>query len=178
MSSPLVGLVGYAQAGKDTFAGFLGYRRIAFADALKAAALVANPFIIETADSLAKTVDHLGWEQSKKCPTVREFLQNFGMGIREHVGEDAWVDAAFKDYDPTVPTVITDVRFPNEIARIRSLGGIIVRIDRKGHAPVNAHVSEFAWQAETPDKHYTFANGALHHMQRVAEHLDRELRGA
>jgi hypothetical protein len=38
--------------------------------------------------------------------------------------------------------VITDVRFANEAAAIRSWGGEIIRIDRPGVGPVNGHVSE------------------------------------
>jgi hypothetical protein len=82
-----------------------------------------------------------------------------------------WVDAAFRDYDPEVPTVVTDVRFPNEIEKIRALGGVIVRIDRAGHQAANGHVSEFAWQDTPPDEHFTFEVGAFHHMKLVAESL-------
>jgi hypothetical protein len=175
-------MVGYAQAGKDTFAGYLGYRRLAFADVLKNVALGCDP-IIEVRDQqvtrLRAIVDHLGWEYAKsEYPEVRRFLQLLGTeGGRAHLGENVWVDAAFKDYDPGVPTVFTDVRFPNEIQAIRDRGGIIVRIDRAGHKPVNGHVSEFAWQATEPDEHFVFDVGAFHHMKLVAASLDSRLRG-
>ena len=165
MSSPLVGLVGYAQAGKDTFAGYLGFKRLAFADKLRDVAYDGSPWYREQ-------VLKYGYEWSKaNVHGFREFLQDFGMAVREHFGEDTWVNAAFNDYDPSVATVFTDVRFPNEIARIKAEGGIIVRIDRVGHAPANTHISEHAWQATRPDEHYVFADGALHHMELVAHSL-------
>jgi hypothetical protein len=40
--------------------------------------------------------------------------------------------------------IITDCRFPNEAQAIKDKGGIIIRIDRPGIKPVNAHPSETA----------------------------------
>lgn len=167
----LVGLVGYAQAGKDTFAGYLGYKRIAFADVLRKVAYDSIDPV------LRKQWDEIGYERMKsETQWFRPYLQDLGCAVRDHIGPDTWVDAAFKDYDPAVPTVVTDVRFPNEIAKIRSLGGIIVRINRAGHAPANTHISEHAWQETVPDFAYTFADGALRHMEMVAKFLDLNLR--
>lgn len=182
-NGPLVGMVGYAQAGKDTFAGYLGYQRLAFADVLKAVAYGADPIVhVENGECvrLRTVVDHLGWEVCKsEYPEVRRFLQLLGTeGGRDNLGPNVWVDAAFKDYNPRLPTVFTDVRFPNEIEAIKARGGIIVRIDRVGHVPVNGHVSEFAWQDVEPDEHFTFEVGAFHHMKLVAQSLDWRLRRA
>lgn len=179
---PLVGLVGYAQAGKDTFAGMLGYSRLAFADPLKQLAVACRPSfdLFNGSDCwpLDEIVEHLGWERAKaEVPGVREFLQNLGVGARDILASDIWVQAAFAKYDPSQPTVFTDVRFPNEIDAIRHRGGVIVRIDRVGHAPVNSHVSEFAWQSTEPDYQFTFETGDLAAMQRSAEYLNRRLRG-
>lgn len=185
-NAPLVGMVGYAQAGKDTFARFLGYQRIAFADVLKAVAYGADPVVHAYVRydgelilvHLREVVDEVGWELAKsEYPEVRRFLQLLGTeGGRNNLGPNVWVDAAFKDYDPSVPTVFTDVRFPNEIEAIRSRGGVIARIDRVGHQPVNGHVSEFAWQDCEPEHQWTFEDGALYHMEWVARFLDLSLR--
>ena len=40
-----------------------------------------------------------------------------------------------------------DVRFPNEAEFVRQSGGIVVRIERPDHGPVNQHVSD-AGQSE------------------------------
>jgi len=175
---PLVGLVGYAQSGKDTFATALGYRRIAFADPLKRLAVACNPGLadVETC-KLASRVEEMGWEQVKRLyPDAREFLQDLGVGVRDILGADTWVRAAFAQYDPTQATVITDCRFPNELRAIKDRGGVIVRIERPGVGPVNAHVSEHAWGSVAPD--YVIENGGdLEHLRRQAEELDRALRG-
>ena len=167
---PLVGLVGYAQSGKDTFAQYLGYQRLAFADALKELALAAHP-------ALRMSVPEKGWEWVKKdLPGGREFLQDLGVGVRDVLGADTWVRAAFAKYDPTLPTVFTDVRFPNEIEAIRGRGGVIVRIERVGHQPPNNHVSEFAWQSTEPDFVIRAESGDLKGLSLQAYLLDADLR--
>lgn len=134
--APLIGLVGYAQAGKDTFGAALGYRRIAFADPLKEMALKLD-------EKLAFWVEEKGWEWTKEhLAGAREFLQNLGVACREAFGAGVWVDAAFKKYDTFEATVFTDVRFQSEVDAIREHKGIIVRITREGQGPVNGHVSE------------------------------------
>lgn len=185
VQAPLVGLCGLAQSGKDTFAGYLGYRRIAFADPLKELALACNPLVWTDDDwsthTLRWIVETYGWEAAKqmRCAygkDVRQLLQDLGVGVRDILGPDTWVDAAFRTYDPAVATVITDCRFPNEFERIRSLGGVIVRIERHGQGSPDQHVSEQAWKAIEPDHWFTFADGAFADMQGQAERLDAWLR--
>lgn len=178
MSEPLVGLMGYAQSGKDTFAGLLGYRRIAFADKLKDLALACSPLVGDQRDAgdLETIVSDFGWEYAKaKVPGVREFLQNLGVGVRDILGRDLWVHAALSDYEPGLPTVITDVRFLNEIAEIKNLGGFIVRIDRPGIEAPNNHVSEHGWQDTEPDL-LVVNDGDLAELEAKARILDRLLR--
>lgn len=172
----LVGMVGYAQAGKDTFARFMGWRRMAFADKLKQVALECNPRFVSPmglSQPLATIVSLYGWEYAKKVPGVREFLQNLGLAIRDHVNYSAWVDATMRDLDPNVNTVITDVRFPNEVKAVRDRGGFIVRIQREGHGPVNGHVSE-QLQVD-PDFDFLFDEGDFAHMEEVAVDLRHRL---
>lgn len=175
--APLVGLVGYAQSGKDTFASGMGFRRLAFADPLKELAVACNPIVLPRAANLARLVRGYGWEYCKaEVPGVREFLQNLGTGVRDVLGADTWVEAAFAKYDTNVPTVFTDVRFPNEIRAIRERGGVIIRIDRPGVEPPNQHVSEFAWQDCGPE--YVVVNdGTLEQFLADARFHARNLSG-
>lgn len=179
MSAPLFGLVGYAQSGKDTFAGYLGFRRIAFADALKSVAEFMNPVITPEYERLSKYLVE-GWEAAKTRPGVREYLQNLGMAMRSYAGESVWVDAAFKNYDPALPTVFTDVRFQDEYDAIRARGGQIIRIVREGQKPANGHVSEqLASEDYGPYADYTLYapwDGVLHleaHANWLREELSR-----
>jgi hypothetical protein len=151
----IVGLAGYARAGKDTVAGILhdaGFRQIAFADALKKVLYDMDPY-------LAHVVDIHGWEGAKQAPTgVREALQRLGVACRDHIGRDVWVDAVFHQiedaYDHAGPTrwVISDVRFPNEFAAVRAHAGHMWRITRPVTGPVNGHISEVAIDGERYDQ--------------------------
>lgn len=146
----LVGLSGYARSGKDTAAAALiaaGWQRVAFADKLRAVADDSNPWVMQAGGSAIKLHDlvaRVGWEEAKKNPDVREFLQNLGVSVRKRLGEDTWVNAAFLDVDKSRPVVITDCRFPNEAQAIKARGGKIVRISRDTVRAVNAHESETA----------------------------------
>lgn len=163
--APLIGLVGYAQAGKDTFGAALGYRRIAFADTLKAIALESHP-------EIAWWVKERGWEWAKShLPGCREFLQALGVSVRYHIGPDTWVNAAFRTYDPFEATVITDVRFQSEVDAVRERKGIIVRITREGLEPVNNHVSEQLVATIVPDYDITAPDPGVHILQAEAHRL-------
>lgn len=142
----IIGLTGYAQHGKDTTGEYLvqqyGFKRYAFADQLKELALYINPYVDgKYTLRLWQLVQDAGWENAKKEPEVRRFLQELGTGVREILGEDAWVDALVKKirddglWDRQGPKhdakiVITDVRFPNEARLIRDRGGFMWRVKR------------------------------------------------
>jgi hypothetical protein len=163
--APLVGVMGYAQAGKDTFGTALGYDRIAFADQLKALALACHP-------EIRFWVEEKGWEWAKlNHPGCREFLQDLGVGAREIIGPNVWVDAAFLGWNPTRPTVITDVRFPNEVQAIRDRGGLIVKIVREGHKPPNNHVSETYVDEVDPDYIFTAPYPGIPILQNMAHNF-------
>lgn len=145
----LVGLTGYAQSGKDTSAGFMaehGFQRLAFADALKNLAVLAGPEFADRTDyirPLADIVEQYGWEYAKaSVGGVREFLQDLGVGVRDIIGSETWVNVVLRQLQPGGLYVITDVRFPNEVQAIRRAGGTIARVQRPGTGAVNAHVSE------------------------------------
>lgn len=144
----LIGLCGYARSGKDEVAKILsaerGFTRVAFADALREVAYLADPHF------LRPLVDAYGWEAAKKEPKVREFLQDLGVAVRTVLGPSTWVDVAL--HSPHPYTVVSDVRFPNEAAAIRERGGQIWRVTRPGTGPVNAHESETALDSDVPDR--------------------------
>lgn len=147
----LIGLVGAAQAGKDTAASYLvaeGWTRIAFADALKQTLYDTNPVIGVDAyyATLADTVDKYGWEWTKANTEARALLQRLGVAVRDNVHPDSWLDAAFDQMKHTGKYVITDCRFPNELAEVKNYNGILVNIVRPNHDnPAGEHISETAW---------------------------------
>jgi hypothetical protein len=60
-------------------------------------------------------------------------LQRVGVGMRETVDEAIWIRSVYSKLLDARPRValITDVRFPNEVAFVRGLGGTSVRVERR-----------------------------------------------
>ncbi|MET9642539.1 DNA cytosine methyltransferase [Streptomyces syringium] len=158
-AAPLIGIAGAARAGKDTAAQALAaldgertWQRRAFADPIKRFLYALNPMIdsVETAepDGLAQEVDKHGWERVKDFSwDLRGLMQRCGTEAgRTVLGEDVWVRALFNDLEPDAPTVITDVRFPNEAEEIRKRGGIVIKLVRPDQPAIReaSHSSETA----------------------------------
>jgi hypothetical protein len=145
----LLGLSGYARAGKDTVADILvkehGFQKIGFSDPLYEMALAIDP-VVDDGLPLSVLVDSLGWERAKdEYPEVRRLLQAIGTDAGRNVlGENVWVDALLRRLEPEGRYVVRDMRFPNEFYAIEDAGGETVRIERPGYKPVNGHISETA----------------------------------
>jgi hypothetical protein len=146
----IIGLSGYARSGKDTVAGMLiglhGYENCAFAEPIRKAVYALNPMVKDFGYTLKGAVDAYGWDVAKTMfPEIRRLLQAFGTEVgRELFDEDFWVNQAFKGLNVHSQVVFTDVRFPNEAARIKLYGGQVWRITRLGVGPINNHKSETA----------------------------------
>lgn len=154
MRSLIVGLTGYAGVGKDEAAKCLtrvGWERVSFADPLRRSLYNLNPLIpgmqVEMI-RLRDVVDALGWEESKRAyPEIRQLLQRQGTEAgRDIHGQNCWTAIAERSMSDCVlrgrSCVLTDVRFPNEVALVRQYCGIVIRITRPGIGPANAHTSE------------------------------------
>lgn len=163
----LIGLSGAAGAGKDTVAKFLvekyHFKRYAFADAVRDAALALNPWIrwsdefadgAHVHDRLADIIAVEGWDVPKRdIPEIRRILQVLGTEVgRQILGENCWVDIVARKYgDDGYPNaVITDLRFPNEDEWVVKNGGIKIKIVR----PENPDAIQTAHASES----YTFAH--------------------
>lgn len=147
-----------------------GFQRMAFADELKRLLMRVDP-IIEARLSEAgmtygasayhsriseKTKPDVMSDEAKSHREVRRLLQALGQGVRE-IDADFWVRAVenkmvraeFGEDEGGMfvqsvmsPTVITDVRYPNEVAMVRKYGGVFIWITRPGFEPCNNHESE------------------------------------
>lgn len=145
-----VGLHGFEGSGKDTVASILaeyGYNRVAFADILRDALYILNPVILSDSYGrdfrLKEIVDEIGWDAAKRSyDEIRRMLQVLGTEVgRELIGQDVWVDAAFKKLDADKRYVFTDLRFKNEHQAIDQNLGLLLKIRRPGAGPVNDHKS-------------------------------------
>ncbi len=153
----LVGLTGRAGAGKDTSADILrewyGFTQIAFADPLRLEIVDAfgvdfrlfkRDFKEVRTHSLAigrcadpafiARMRDLG--QSLTAPrSPRDIMRWWGTEYRRWQVSDYWIQRMIERIDALLRTgvwriVISDVRFDNEVACVRGLGGTIWRIRR------------------------------------------------
>jgi hypothetical protein len=147
----LIGLCGYAGSGKDEAAKGLvadGWERVALADAVREALVALNPIVQSVHQgmcALSGLISEVGgWSGAKEFPDIRRLLQRMGTEAgRDIHGQDCWVNIARRKILATSSdVVVTDIRFANEAAMIRDLGGVLIRIERPGVGPVNEHVSE------------------------------------
>lgn len=139
MSKPIIIGLGYrARSGKDTVGDHLvkhhGFRRVAFADQLKnVVGLLAGEDAFDQAFKENVTIFGL---------TGGQLLQQVAMKLRE-LDPLFFVKASLLDYLSNVHDriVVTDVRFKNEAAEIKRLGGVLWEIRRPGLAN-DLHQSE------------------------------------
>lgn len=146
----VVGLAGKAGVGKDSIGDLIatapGWRKEAFADPLRAM-LVAGGFATEW---------DLHSRERKETPlplhgrSPRYLMQSLGTEwARKMVMHDIWIRLLDERVDRIATggargVVVTDVRFEDEAAYIRRVGGRIVHVERPhGPRPAHAdHVSE------------------------------------
>ena len=176
----IIGLSGIAGSGKDSTANIIinkyqNWSKVSFANAMKnsAACMFGLPRELLEGD----TKESREWREQKldywseklgQDVTPRNILQILGTElVRKHLNENFWVDRLELEIKKLTESgknvIITDVRFPNEAAMIKSLGGQIWHVfcgeipqwftdyrDKKIE-PENIHESEWKWADVTPD---------------------------
>lgn len=145
----IIAIAGLIGSGKDTAAQLLinhhHYTKIAFADSLKDAVSVVFGWdrglldgSTQESRTWRETVDSW-WADRLDMPhlTPRWVLQYWGTEVlRNHFHDDLWVASVERKIAATPSSVvITDCRFPNEIAAIKRCGGITARIYRGQDPP-------------------------------------------
>ena len=171
----IIGICGLIGAGKDTIADYLvnihEFRRESFAGTLKDA--VAAVFGWDRIMLEGRTRASRAWREEPdewwsqrlgREITPRWILQYWGTEVCRHgFHDDIWIASLENKLRATTDNVvISDCRFPNEIAAIRNQGGIVVRVVRgadpewfaaacenaRSNAPLPGnmpHASEWAW---------------------------------
>lgn len=160
----IIGLAGYARVGKNEAARGLeplGWEVHAFADKLRQYLYTLNPMVgisfYGDVVTLQAVIDAHGWDGYKETEyndEIRRLIQTNGTDCgRNLISQDIWVDATLRGYGLNkwhygelidANWVIPDVRFPNELDAIHSLGGKVIRISKPGVGPLNDHQSETA----------------------------------
>jgi len=127
----VIGVAAQAQMGKDTLADRLQeqlkergaeWERAAFASNVKK--VYEDTFGVDRA-----FVEK--WKVKDEAPpgfdmSVRKSLQFIGDGFRQ-IKSTIWLDLAFRD---SIPKIISDVRYPNEFARVHHEGGLNILVGR------------------------------------------------
>lgn len=151
---PIIAFTGPAGAGKDTAAAFavasiLGYR-YGLADPIREMLRVGLGIDMSTSY----------WIERKEAPipaygnkSPRQLMQWLGTEWGRYlVDRDLWVTRAKEVLFANGPgMVISDLRFENEAAWVRSMGGLVVHLSRPGIPVVHAHASEDGVQVAPGD---------------------------
>ena len=148
----LIGFTGAAGSGKDTAADFYvafnGGYRYAFADPMRR--MLAQ---------IGIDLNHPHWVAKKEevIPlfgvSPRRMMQTLGTEWgRNCVDENFWVILANLELlDKGPGMVVSDVRFENEVAWVRRMGGLVVHVLRAEVPAVEGHVSESGVKVEDGD---------------------------
>lgn len=180
----ILGISGYARAGKNTIADILtdlyGFSQLSFAGPLKEAVYRLNP-LVQGNQRVQDIIDQFGWDQAKDSfPEVRKLLQRMGTEVgRDLFSDSFWIDMADKAVQNTVGSIVfTDVRYENEALFITENNwdgeGYIIRVTRPGIGPVNAHASDTGIRDDLVD--FTINNnGSLEDLKNKVKELFTEL---
>ena len=140
----IIGVCGFIGSGKDTVADYLvnlhHFRRESFANTLKDAVSAVfgwDRTMLEGRTKQAREwreqVD-AWWAERLGIPhlTPRWILQNWGTEVcRKNFHDDIWIASLENKLRASIDDiVISDCRFPNEIAAIKKAGGRVVRVVR------------------------------------------------
>jgi hypothetical protein len=140
----LIGISGFKNSGKNTVANIIQKlypqtEQFAWADKIKEAALILNPYIYKPddydPDKLSYFVTKFGWDVVKQWDEARQFLQHLGTDVgRKMFGEDVWINALLPriSHHRNRIVLISDVRFTNELQTIIGLGGFNIQVTRPG----------------------------------------------
>jgi hypothetical protein len=97
-----------------------------------------NPTNIYGSDDQKNEITQIKWEDVPCNPnksgymTYREFMEHFGTKIIRRIYNDAWVDSTISKIllEGSQISIVPDVRFPNEVQKIKDSGGIVIRLTR------------------------------------------------
>ena len=144
-TSSLIAFCGPKFAGKTTAAKALppGYMPYAFANPIRAMLRVLGVPEANLTDPALKEVPMPQFGGK----SAREMMQSLGTEWgRAHVAPTLWLDRARDKITERLAAggcvVIDDLRFPNEAAIVRELGGTVIAIDRPGFCHSEGHASE------------------------------------
>ena len=203
----IIGICGLIGAGKDTIADYLvnihEFRRDSFASTLKDAVGAVFGWDRDMLEGRTRSSREWreqpdGWwsERLGREITPRWILQYWGTEVcRRGFHDDIWIASLENKLRNTRDdVVISDCRFPNEIAALRAQGGYVIRVvrgaDPAWFQPVQQHLiegtplpdglphqSEWAWAGTRFDT-VIDNNGSMDQLYQQINDLVQDLRAA
>jgi hypothetical protein len=174
----LISLSGKKRSGKSSVARYLidkhGFVEVSWAYPLKEIIGVQlfglNSDQLYGSDFDKERVDRR-WGMSP-----REILQKVGTDLfRRHFMEDFWVRIGVDNIKDTLALgksiVVSDTRFPNEIAAIVALGGTTIRMKRTDYPSGDTHPSETALDDSPFDYTIEAKTGHLHDVYLIIDSI-------
>ena len=163
METPtIIGLAGVARSGKDTFCAALRSHledeynlkseRIAFADCMKSD---LNKLLLEKTGISAFT----------KNPNEKEFIRPilvcYGTQIMRKINPNHWLDKVEKKIENNIEnniiSIITDIRFENELTWLYRKKALTIFIERAGINPANQdELNNYLKLKEQCDEHFSW----------------------
>ena len=140
----IIGLLGLINSGKNTVADYLicqyNFRQISFASTLKDCLSIIFSWDRTKLEGLThedrewrNQIDHW-WADRLNIPHLspRWVMQYWGTNVcRDHFHNDIWIASLENKLGKiTSDIIVTDCRFKNELALIKKLNGILVRVKR------------------------------------------------
>jgi hypothetical protein len=170
----VIGFTGKAGSGKSTLSRHIldvhGGTLVKFADPMKSMLRTfgLTDYEIE-GDGKGKPCELLGGQ------TPRYAMQTLGtewgrVTISDNIWVDAWSRKASEIISLGSRIICDDVRFPNEVAAIQKLGGIVIRVCNPSILSEDGHISE---NKDLRHDHVILNNGTI---TELYEKLDNYLR--
>jgi len=167
----LIAVTGYKNSGKNAVCNVLqdvdGFKITGMADALKEQMYILNPVVAAVARNsldvsngvgnvqpytelirLQEIITEIGWDDAKeRYPEVRRLLQIGGTEAGRNIfGQNIWPETWYKRtkvlLEQGYDVCVSDLRFLNEAAFVRELGGEVWRVFRPGTDVGDQHSSE------------------------------------
>jgi hypothetical protein len=126
----IIGICGNARSGKDTLANLIvevledinvKSEKLALADELK----------LECQDFVFKTIGiDVFTENTEEKSIIRPLLVAWGTHVRRKIDPDIWINKAASKMKSDRVTIITDIRYPNELSWLRKQDSYCIFVDR------------------------------------------------
>jgi hypothetical protein len=167
----LIGFTGKKGSGKTEASNMLAdafdFQPVSFADPLRQVCqIVFGLTDAELHDRVLKEKPLDRWPYR----SPRALMQEVGTDMFRAAYPAVWIKAFQRKCSNTDRVVVGDVRFANEAAVIKALGGMVVRIVRPGAPASDTHASETEMDSIVPD-HTIDNSGDLEHLRGEVLHL-------